>query len=104
MKITGENGKIIVAMEGAYVPFSYINGQLSEGYDVDFIYRFCREYGYDLLVNDYSFDGLTTALSTGKCDIGAAGICITDERKESINFTDPYYESDCVIIVKEIFK
>ena len=100
--LTGENGTLIFAVStNTGVPFAYIKDNEIVGCDIDIVYRFCREYGYDLLVNDYSFDGLTTALSTGKCDIGAAGICITDERKESINFTDPYYESDCVIVAKD---
>ena len=95
-KITGENGKIIVAMEGAYVPFSYINGQVSEGYDVDFIYRFCREYGYEPEIELMEYDALSPALSTGKCDL-ATNINYDDERTEQITLTKPYYNSEIIM-------
>ena len=71
------------------------------GFDVDLVYDFARRYGYDLDVQDWSLDGLFTALSLGKCDVGAAGICITDERKETINFPEPYHEGSCVVVVKD---
>ena len=99
--LTGERGTLVYGVTtNTGAPFVYIKNNEIVGCDIDIVYRFCREYGYDLLVNDYNIDGLMTALSTEKCDIGAAGICITDERKESIDFSDPYYESDCVIVVK----
>lgn len=94
--ITGENGQIIVAMEGAYVPFSYINGQVSEGYDVDFIYRFCREYGYEPVFELMEYDALSPALSTGKCDL-ATNIIYDEERKEQVTLTSPYYNSVIVL-------
>ena len=45
--ITGENGVLKVAVENGYEPFSYINNGEHQGYDVDFVYRFCREDGYE---------------------------------------------------------
>lgn len=100
--LTGENGTIVCGVSSNVgIPFASIKNNELVGCDIDIIYRFCREYGYDLSVTDYSIDGMFTTLSTGNCDIGASGICITEERKESMYFSDPYYESDCAIVVKE---
>ena len=100
--LTGENGTLVYGVSSnTGIPFVYIKDNELVGCDVDLVYRFCKEYGYNLTINDYSIDGLITALSIGKCDIGSCGLCITEERKESMYFSDPYYESDCVIVTKD---
>lgn len=100
--LTGEKGTLVFGVSSnTGAPFVYIKDNDLVGCDVDIVYRFCREYGYDLAIEDYSIDGLLTALSTSKCDIGSCGLSITEERKNSIYFSDPYYESDCVIVVKD---
>lgn len=100
-ELTGENGTITLAVSSSVgAPFAYVKNDEVVGCDIDIIYRFAREYGYDIKIEDYSVDGLFTAISMGKCDIGASGICITDERKESMYFPESYYNSDCVIVVK----
>ena len=99
--LTGENGTITLAVSSSVgAPFTYIKNDEVVGCDIDIIYRFAREYGYDIKIEDYSIDGLFTAISMNKCDIGASGICITDERKESMYFPESYYNSECVVVVK----
>lgn len=100
--LTGENGTISFGISSTVgLPFCYLKNDEIVGFDVDLVYDFARRYGYDLDVQDWSLDSLFTALSLGKCDVGAAGICITDERKETINFPEPYYEGSCVVVVKD---
>ena len=94
--ITGENGVIVVGMEGNYVPFSYFNNQEPEGYDVDFIYRFCREYGYEPVIEMMDYDALSPALSSGKCHL-ATNIIYDEERNESVSLSRPFYNSKVII-------
>lgn len=99
--LTGENGVLTFAVSSSVgAPFVYLKNDELIGCDIDLIYRFAREYGYDIKIEDYSIDGLFTAINTSQCDIGSAGICITDEREKTMLFTEPYYQSDCVAIVK----
>ena len=96
------NGKeITVALStitGA--PFVYEENRNIYGFEVDLIYRFCKEYGYSLKIDNYDFSGLFSAISTSKCNFGVAGISITDERKESMDFVDEKIKGGCVVVVK----
>ena len=99
--LTGENGVLTFAVSSSVgAPFVYLKNDELIGCDIDLIYRFAREYGYDIKIEDYSINGLFTAINTSQCDIGSAGICITDEREKTMLFTEPYYQSGCVAIVK----
>lgn len=102
-ELTGENGTLIFATSSSTgAPFCYVKNDQVIGLDVDIVYQFAKKYGYDIILEDYSFSGLMTALPLGKCDLGASGICITSERKNTILFPEPYLESSCVVIVKKM--
>ena len=57
--------------------------------------------GYKLVIDDMDFDSIITSVQTGKADFGMAGMTVTDERLQSINFSDSYTTATQVIIVKE---
>ena len=99
--LTGENGTLTMITEGSYPPFSSIVNGAPGGYDVDIAARFCREYGYNLEVVLASFDGMLSAVAAGKADFGASGVSITEERKETMLFSDPNYTGGAAIIVKK---
>lgn len=100
-ELTGENGTLVFAVSSSTgAPFCYVKNDEVIGLDIDIIYQFAKRYGYGIILEDYSFSGLMTAISMGKCDLGAAGICITSDRKQTILFPEPYLESSCVVIVK----
>ncbi len=61
----------------------------------------CDKLGYKLVIDDMDFDSIITAVQSGKADFGMAGMTVTEERLESINFTDTYTKANQVIIVKE---
>ena len=59
------------------------------------------EMGRELVIEDMAFDSIIMAVSTGKADMGVAGLTISEDRLESVNFSTPYTTAAQVIIVKE---
>ncbi len=94
-----ENGTLTFVTEGTFPPFDYVKDGKIVGYDVDIAVRFCKEYGYGINVIDMNFDALMPAIQSGKCDFGASGIAITEERKEKVYFSEPDYYQDAVVAV-----
>jgi polar amino acid transport system substrate-binding protein len=94
--------KIIIGTSADYPPFEYYDddGNII-GFDVDLIKNILIDKGYEVEVNDIIFDSLIPSLQTGKIDVIAAAMTITDEREEQVDFTIPYFESDQSILVKE---
>jgi len=86
----------IITAVGA--PFAYIKDNNYVGYDVDIAVRFCREYGYAINITDYGIGGFFSSISTGLVDFGASSICITEERKETMDFSDSNYEGSIVLV------
>ncbi len=100
--LTGENGKLTMSICTVVgPPFVYVKDNKYVGYDIDLAYRFCKEYGYDLTIVNYNASGLFASLGSGKCDMAASCLAITDERKESIYFSEPYYEGGVVAVIKD---
>ena len=60
-----------------------------------------QEIGKELVVEDMSFDSVISAVVTGKADVAASGITVTEDRKRQVNFSLPYVEAKQVIIVPE---
>ena len=98
--LSGGNGKLSLATEAANAPFVYIANDDIVGYEIDVAYRFCKEYGYALEIVDMNFDGIIPAVSGGKNDFGCATITITEERRESVNFSEPHYDGGSVLAVR----
>ena len=95
---TGENGKISIAVEGGYEPFSFVsNGSLS-GYDVEFISRFCLSYGYEPVFFEVPFEAIAPGVETGKYDIGM-NIVVSEERNETGTLSDVYYSTPINLVV-----
>ena len=55
--------------------------------------------GREIIVKDMSFDGILPALQTKKVDVVVAGMTATEERQKTVNFSQPYYSANQVIIV-----
>jgi polar amino acid transport system substrate-binding protein len=98
-KLSGENGVLRVATESESIPFSYLKEEGFCGFDFDFIYKFAMEYGYSLDIQSVSFPAILPGLKTEKYDIALCGITVTEERKESVLFSEPYYTSPIVMTV-----
>ena len=98
------DGKVYTAAtDNAYVPFEYLDEESGElvGFDIDLINALAEEAGIEIEIETLEFAGIVAGLGSGKFDIGIAGMTITEERKENIDFTQPYYEAGLILAVTE---
>lgn len=96
------NNKIIrVGSSGTYYPFTFMEGNEVQGFEVDIWNEIGKRLNYKIDYKTASFSGLFGMLDSDKIDVIANQITITDERKEKYYFSDPYVESGAQIIVKE---
>ncbi|MDD5937038.1 MAG: transporter substrate-binding domain-containing protein [Clostridiales bacterium] len=95
------NGKLIMATNAEFEPYEYREKDEIVGLDVDMAYAICDILGKELVIEDMSFDSIIAAVTTGKADVGVAGMTVTEDRLNSVDFTDSYYTGRQVIIVKK---
>ena len=99
--LTGENGTLRFATSGTKVPVSFVaNGQIA-GTDPDIAVRFCRAYGYDIEINVVDTAGIIPGIVSGTYDFSLSDMVITDERKESVNFSLPYHGTEMLIVTRQ---
>ena len=84
-----------------FEPYEYHDGDDIVGIDADIAQAICDKLGYELQIEDMEFDSILAAVNSGKADFGAAGMTVTDDRKENVDFTDTYANASQVIIVKK---
>ena len=92
--------KITIAVSSSSKPFVYIKNDKFAGFEVEFMIGFCQEYGYRLEFRDTAFADILSGVKLGTYDMGMSGITITDERKESIDFSAVNHTEDLVIVVR----
>lgn len=97
--LSSENGKIRFATCLTVPPFGYIDNGKAVGFEVDLITRFCKAYGYGLELSDVDFNGLITGIVSGHYDAAASCMSITEERSQSVYFSDPTYIGGIVAVV-----
>jgi polar amino acid transport system substrate-binding protein len=95
------NGTLTMATNAEFEPYEYYDGDDIVGIDVDMAKAICDKLGYELKVEDMAFDAIITAVSSGKADFGAAGMTVTEERLQNIDFTDTYTTASQVMIVRK---
>lgn len=110
---SAESDAFVVGMEAGYPPFNWTqnddsNGAVkidgadgyANGYDVQMAQKVADGLGKELVIVKTEWDGLVPALVSSKIDAIVAGMSPTDERKEAIDFSDSYYTTELVIVVK----
>ncbi len=99
------DGKLVMATNAEFPPYEYHDSSSGEdqivGLDVDFARAICDKLGKELEVTDIAFDSIIPAVDSGKADFGAAGMTVTPDRAENVNFTDTYCTGIQVVIVKD---
>ena len=94
-----ENSKPLSFVTTTQKPYSFVKDGSYTGFDVEFMILFAQEYGYKLEIVDSTFAGILTGIEQGKYDVGGSGITITEERRESMDFSDVYHMEDVVMVV-----
>lgn len=98
----GGSGKTVTMGTNAeFPPFEYAEGDGYSGVDVAIANEIAKEMGAKLKIEDMPFESLLLALPTGNVDFVAAGMSIDETRKESVDFSIPYYTATQYIIVRE---
>ncbi len=94
-----DNGQLIVATNCEFEPFEYLddNGNPT-GIDIDIAYALGEKLGLEVVIRDMAFDSVVASASSGVCDIAMAGLTVTGERLEAVNFTQTYFSSSQVVI------
>jgi polar amino acid transport system substrate-binding protein len=90
-----------VGTSADFPPFEYVEDGEYVGFDMDLIRAIADEADIEIEIVDMSFDSLIAALMTGNLDIVIAGMTITEEREDAVDFTDPYWTADQSVVVKE---
>ncbi|MDN3452177.1 MULTISPECIES: transporter substrate-binding domain-containing protein [unclassified Psychrobacter] len=93
---------IKIATESSYKPFSYTDadGKLI-GYEIELVDALCAQMKAECEVISQDWDGLIPGLNAQKFDAAIAGMSITPERKEVVDFSDPYFHSGIILIGKK---
>ena len=109
------SGQLVVGMECAYAPYNWTTttpsettvpiansaGAYADGYDVQIAKLIAADLGVELVIKALDWDGLIPALTSGEIDMIIAGMSPTEERKLSIDFSDTYFDSNLVMVVKK---
>ena len=85
----------------AFPPFEYVEGKSIVGFDITMGQKIAKDAGMKLEVVDMAFDSLIPALQSGTIDFIAAGMSVNEERKKNVDFSETYFESEQVIIVRK---
>jgi glutamine transport system substrate-binding protein len=97
---TAAEKKLVVATDTAFVPFEFKQGDKYVGFDVDLWDAIAKQLKLDYTLKPMDFSGIIPALQTRNVDLALAGITITEERKKAIEFSDGYYKSGLLVMVR----
>ena len=98
---TAVEGVLTMATNAAFPPYEYIEGGEVVGIDADIAAAIAEKLGLELQIEDMEFDAIIEAVKSGKADIGLAGMTVTPDRAEEVNFTASYATGVQVVIVTE---
>ncbi|MDH4870073.1 glutamine ABC transporter substrate-binding protein GlnH [Pseudomonas sp. BN515] len=92
--------ELLVATDTAFVPFEFKQGNEYVGFDIDLWAAIAKELGWKYTLKPMDFNGIIPALQTRNVDLALAGITIKEERKQAIDFSDGYYDSGFLLMVR----
>ncbi len=99
---TEDSGAVIVNTNAFFAPFEYYDGDTIVGVDVEIMAKVGEKLGKEIKFENTEFSVIIDNVAKGEvCDCGAAGITITDARKEKVDFSTPYYTSVQYVIWAE---
>lgn len=98
---TANAGYLTMATNAAFPPYEFYKGSEIVGIDTEIAAAIAEKLGLELKVEDMEFDSIITAIKSGKADMGMAGMTVTPDRLEEVNFTATYATGVQVVIVPE---
>lgn len=93
--------QLLVATNAAFAPFEYTEGDAYLGIDMEIAALLAEKLGKELVIVNMNFDAVCLSVGQKKCDIAMAGLTISEDRKEHVTFSDPYYKAAQKLVVKE---
>ncbi|HLR13187.1 MAG TPA: glutamine ABC transporter substrate-binding protein GlnH [Burkholderiaceae bacterium] len=90
---------LLVAVDTAFVPFEFRQGDEYVGFDIDILAAIAEELDLDYRLQPMDFNGIMPAIQTKNVDMALAGITITEERAKAVDFSDGYYDSGFLLMV-----
>ncbi|MCR5100984.1 MAG: transporter substrate-binding domain-containing protein [Butyrivibrio sp.] len=94
-------GKLIMATNAEFPPYEYHENDTIVGIDAEVAALIAEKLGLEFEIEDIAFDSVIPEVISGKADMGMAGMTVTEERKQSVNFSDTYATGIQAIIVPE---
>lgn len=94
-------GVLVMATNAEFPPYEFYEDNKIVGIDAEIAQAIAEKMGMELQIEDMSFDAIIPSVTSGKADFGAAGMTVTEERMQSVDFTDTYATSTQVIIVAD---
>ncbi len=99
--MTVAEGKLTMATNAYFPPYEYYEGDKIVGIDAEIAAAVAEKLGLELVIEDMEFDSIITAVQTGKADMGLAGMTVTEDRLQNVNFSSTYATGVQSVIVKE---
>ena len=94
--------QLVVYTEAGFAPFEYIQDGKIVGVDVDIMNKVGEKLGKKVVFENVGFDTIVDTVSEGKlCNVGAAGISVTDARKQKVDFSTEYYTAELYVIYQK---
>ena len=93
--------KLVMATNAAFPPYEFYEGEKIVGIDAEIAAAIAEKLGMELEIQDTEFGSIITGVQTGKYDIGMAGMTVTEERMQTVNFSETYATGIQSVIVKD---
>ena len=100
-KSSDGNKKYIIACDAKYAPFSFEENGKYKGIDVELLDAIAKEEKFEYELKPMDFNGIIPGLTSNQLDGAIAGMSITDERKQSLDFSDGYFVSGLSLVVNK---
>lgn len=95
-----DRGVIVIGNSPDYPPYESMDGTTRVGFDIDIMNAMAEKMGLKIEWRTMSFDSIIAAVNMGQVDIGFSGFSITEDRKKSVDFSNPYFASGQVIVTR----
>ncbi|MFU2206394.1 ABC transporter substrate-binding protein/permease [Streptococcus pluranimalium] len=101
-KAQPQKEQYVIASDTSFAPFEYQDdsGKYT-GFDMDLIKAIAKQQGFKIKINNVGFDAALNAVQSSQADGAIAGMTITDERKGTFDFSDPYYTTNIILAIKK---